>query len=116
MILCQELQSLQEMGGGKEPGTSVRGVRGSDRSGPGPCGSTHAGAVVFARFDAAGRPQERGADGGTCSAPECALGASVDASPGGGRGLERSGTARGGDGTGAAESVEEGSVVSLDHR
>src|ERR1039458_543183 len=116
MIWCQDPQSLQEVCGGKEPGTSVRGVRGSDRSGPGPRRSAHAGAVVFAWSDAAGRPQERGADGGACSAPERALGPSVDASPGGGRGLERSGTARGGDGTGAAESVEEGSVVSLDHR
>src|SRR5450755_673567 len=116
MILCQDPQSLQEVGGGKEPGTSVRGVRRSDRSGAGACGSTHAGAVVFARFDAAGGPQERGADGGTCSAPERALGASVDASPGGGCALERSGAARGGDGTGAAESVEERSEIPLDHR
>src|ERR1039457_7156851 len=43
MILCQDLQSLQEVGGGKEPGTSVRGVRRSDRSGAGACGSAHAG-------------------------------------------------------------------------
>src|SRR5665213_1158547 len=116
MILCQDPQSLQEVRGGKEPGTSVRGVRRSDRSGAGACGSAHAGAVVFAWSDAAWRAQERGADGGTCSAPERALGPSVDVSPGGGRALERSGTARGGDGTGAAECVEEGSVVSLDHR
>src|ERR1035437_9924118 len=91
MILCQDPQSLQEVGGGKEPVTSVRVVLRSDRSGAGACGSTHEGAGVFARFDAAGRPQERGADGGACSAPERAFGPSVDASPGGGRGLERSG-------------------------
>src|ERR1019366_6718608 len=103
MILCQDPQSLQEVGGGKEPGTSVRGIRRSDQCGAGPRRSAHAGAVVFAWSDAAGRSQERRADGGTCSAPERTLGASVDASPGGGCGLEGSGAARGGDGTGGPE-------------
>ena len=50
---------------------------------PGACGSAHAGAVVFARFDAARGTQERGADGGARAAAERALGASVDASLGG---------------------------------
>lgn len=69
-------------------GVVCRLIHPSDRCGAGARGSTHAGAVVFARFDVARRAQERGADGRAGAAGKRTLGASVDASSGGGCAVE----------------------------
>lgn len=70
--------------------TSRRGLKvwRVDSFGAGACGPAAADAVVSERADTAWGTQERGTHGGAGATAKRALGASVETSPGGGRGLE----------------------------